>query len=279
MAARSATISRLRESARLRWLLATVISTALVAQAMSLLIAHEAKANRAHVQVVFSGEAAIVQVFVECRLAYAFVRERAEGEHVDLGWLKNESIVTVQTRGRKRRGHLALAYERNSVFASLAGAGGAAGEPALPTNRAGPASSWRVGGHQFLRGDLGCQQDLPHHLRLAGASAPNWTEASARSLGRVIAVAGAIPKVLAIFGLAWLLAAVFVGRTRGERLRRGTAAGVLLVAAEIAIEILGSIAANYFPLAFALCIVVGVGGLVLLLLWLLRADIHRWTAD
>lgn len=277
MAARSSTITRLRESASLRWLLATVISTALVAQAMSLLIAHEAKANRAHVQVVFSGEAAIVQVFVECRLAYAFVRERAEGEHVDLGWLKNESIVTVQTRGRKRSGHLVLAYERNSVSTSLAGAG--AGEPALPTNRAGPAGSWRVGGHQLLRGDLGCQQDLPHHLRLAGVSAPNWTEASARSLGRVIAVAGAIPKVLAIFGLAWLLAAVFVGRTRGERLRRGTAAGVLLVAAEIAIEIFGSIAANYFPLAFALCIVVGVGGLVLLLLWLLRADIHRWTAD
>jgi predicted MFS family arabinose efflux permease len=95
----------------------------------------------------------------------------------------------------------------------------------------------------------------------------------------VIAVAGAIPKVLAIFGLAWLLAAVFVGRTRGERLRRGTAAGVLLVAAEIAIEILGSVAANYFPLAFALCIFVGAAGLVLLLLWLLRADIHRWTAD
>jgi hypothetical protein len=276
MAARSATISRLRESAPLRWLLATVISTALVAQAMSLLIAHEAKANRAHVQVVFSGEAAIVQVFVECRLAYAFVRERAEGEHVDLGWLKNESIVTVQTRGRKRRGHLALAYEQNSVSASLAGGG--AGEPALPTNRAGPASSWRVGGHQFLR-DLGCQQDLPHHFRFASASAPNWTEGSAGSLSRVIVVAGAIPKVLAIFGLAWLLAAAFVGRTRGERLRRGTAAGVLLVAAEIAIEILGSIAANYFPLAFALCIVVGVAGLVLLLLWLLRADIHRWTAD
>jgi hypothetical protein len=275
VAARSATISRLRESAPLRWLLATVISTALVAQAMSLLIAHEAKANRAHVQVVFSGEAAIVQVFVECRLAYAFVRERAEGEHVDLGWLKNQSIVTVQTRGRKRPGHLVLVYERNSVSASLAG--GAAREPPLPADRAGPASSWRVGGHQFLR-DLGCQQDLPHHLRFASASAPNWTEASARSLGRVIAVAGAIPKVLAIFGLAWLFAAVFVGRTRGERLRRGTAAGLLLVAAEIAIEILGSIAANDFPLAFALCILVGAGGLVLLLLWLLRADIHRWTA-
>jgi hypothetical protein len=277
MSARSATITRMRESAPLRWLLSTVILTALVAQAMSLLIAHEAKANRAHVQVVFSGEAAIVQVFVECRLAYAFVGERAEGEHVDLGWLKNESIVTVQTRGRKRRGHLALAYKRNSVSVPLVV--GAAGEPALPADRAGPASSWRVGGHQFLRGDLGCQQDLPHHFRLASASAPNWTEGSARSLGRVIAVAGAIPKVLAIFGLAWLLAAVFVGRTRGERLRRGTAAGVLLVAAEIAIEILGSIAANYFPLAFALCIVVGAGGLVLLLLWLLKADIHRWTAD
>lgn len=276
MAARSATISRLRESAPLRWLLATVIFTALVAQAVSLLIAHEAKANRAHVQVVFSGEAAIVQVFVECRLAYAFARERAEGEHVDLGWLKNESIVTVQTRGRKRRGHLVLAYERNSVSASLAG--GAAGEPPLPADRAGPASSWRVGGHQFLR-DLGCQQDLPHHLPFASASAPNWTEASARSLGRVIAVAGAIPKVLAIFGLGWLLAAVFVGRTRGERLRHRTAAGLLLLAAEIAIEILGSIAANDFPLAFALCIVVGAGGPVLLLLWLLRADIHRWTAD
>jgi hypothetical protein len=276
VAARSATITNLRESAPLRWLLATLIFTALVAQAMSLLIAHEAKANRAHVQVVFSGEAAIVQVFVECRLAYAFVRERAEDEHVDLGWLKNESIVTVQTRGRKRPGHLTLAYERNSVSVSLAG--GAGGERALPADRAGPASSWRVGGHQFLR-DLGCQQDLPRHFHLASASAPNWTEASAKSLGGVIAVAGAIPKVLAIFGLAWLLAAVFVGRTRGERLRRGTAAGALLVAAEIAIEIVGSIAANDFPLAFALCIVVGAGGLVLLLLWLLRADIHRWTAD
>jgi hypothetical protein len=56
-------------------------------------------------------------------------------------------------------------------------------------------------------------------------------------------------------------------------------AGALLVAAELAIEILGSIAANDFPLAFALCIVVGAAALVLLPLWLLRDDIHRWTGN
>jgi hypothetical protein len=62
-------------------------------------------------------------------------------------------------------------------------------------------------------------------------------------------------------------------------LRRRTVAGALLVAAELAIEILGSIAANDFPLAFALCIVVGAAALVLLPLWLLRDDIHRWTGN
>jgi hypothetical protein len=273
---RSATISRLRQSAPLRWLLAALIFAALVAQAVSLPIAHEAKANRQHIQVVFSGERAIVQVFVECRLAYAFAGERADDEHVDLGWLKNESIVTVQTRGRKRRGRLTLAYEHDSVPVSLVG-DDAAAERALPANRAGLASSWQVGGHEPLR-RLGCQRDLPH-FGFASASAANWSEGSAKSLGRVIAAADAIPKVLATFGLAWLLAAVFVGRSRGERVRGRTAAGALLVAAEIAIEVLGLIAANDFPLAFGLCIFVGMGALVGLLGWLLRADIHRWTAD
>jgi hypothetical protein len=276
VAAGSATIARLRQSAPLRWLLAALILAALAAQAVSLPVAHEAKANRRHIQVVFSGERAIVQVFVECRLAYAFAGERAD-EHVDLGWLKNESIVTIQTRGRKQPGRLALAYQHGSVRVSVVGGDPAVAERALPADRAGLARSWRVGGHESFR-DLGCQQDLPH-FGFASASAPNWREASARSLSLVIAFAGAIPKVLAIFGLAWLLAAVFVGRARGERLRRRTAAGVLLVAAELVIELLGSIAANDFPLAFALCIVVGAGALVVLLLWLLRADIHRWTAD
>ncbi|HLB21772.1 MAG TPA: hypothetical protein VK605_06655 [Solirubrobacteraceae bacterium] len=276
MPTRHATIARLRQSAPLRWLLATLIFAALVAQAVSLPIAHEAKANRRHIQVVFSGERAIVQVFVECRLAYAFAGERADDEHVDLGWLKNESIVTIQTRGRKRRGDLTLAYEHDSIPVSLVG-DAAAAERALPADRAGPASSWQVGGHEPIR-KLGCQRDLLH-FGFASASAANWSETSAKSLGRVIAVADAIPKILGIFGLAWLFAAVFVGRARGVRLRRRTAAGVLLVAAELAIEVLGSIAANDFPLAFALCIVVGAGALVVLLLWLLRADIHRWTAD
>jgi hypothetical protein len=274
--ARSTTIDRLRRSAPLRWLLAALILLALVAQAVSLPIAHEAKANRRHIQVVFSGERAIVQVFVECRLAYASAEERVD-EHVDLGWLKNESIVTIQTRGRKRPGRLALAYQTDSFRVPVVGDAAVAPERALPADRAGLAESWRVGGHESFRG-LGCQRDVPH-FAFASASAPNWREASASSLKLVIAFASAIPKVLAIFGLAWLLAAVFVARARGERLRRRTAAGVLLVAAELAIEVLGSIAANDFPLAFALCIVVGAGALVVLLLWLLRADIHRWTAN
>jgi hypothetical protein len=260
-----------------RSLFAAAIAAALVAQAALLPIAHEARANRAHVEVALAAENAIVQVFVECRLAYAFDAEGPSEEHVDLGWLKNEALLTFQTRGRTTPGYLALSYRDGSRVVPVVSGGVEADEAALPADRLAPAKSWTVSGRQRFRTKT-CQWDREHFVS-ASAHAPDWREGAAMSLGVVIAAADTVPVALAIAGLGWLLAAAYLGRFQREQVDRRTAVRTLFALSQATLLLLVKLAPNDFPLAFALCTAIGAAWLVAVAFWLLREKIHRWTAN
>lgn len=258
-------------------LLAAVIAAALVAQATLLPIAHEARANRAHVEVSVTAEHAIVQVFVECRLADAFVAEGLSEGRVDLGWLKDEALLTFQTRGRTAPGYLALSYRDGSRVVPVVSGDVEADEAALPADRLAPARSWTVSGRQSFRAKT-CQWDR-EHFESASAHAPDWREGAAMSLGIVIAAADTVPAGLAIAGLAWLLVAAYLGRFRRERIDRRPIARILFALSQVALLGLVKLAPNDFPLAFALCTAIGAAWLIAVAFWLLRERIHGWTAD
>jgi hypothetical protein len=266
-----------RGNAPSRLLLVAAIAAALVAQAALLPIAHEARANRARVEVDLAAENAIVQVFVECRLAYAFVAEGLNEGHVDLGWLKNEALLTFQTRGRTAPGYLALSYRDGSRVVPVVSGSAEADEAALPANRLAPAKSWTVSGRQRFRAKT-CQLDRGH-FDSATAHAPDWREGAAMSLGVVIAAADTVPVALAITGFAWLLAAAYLGQFRRRKIARGTAARTLFALSQAVLLLLVKLAPNDFPLAFALCTAIGAAWLLAVAFWLLRDKIHSWTAD
>jgi hypothetical protein len=265
-----------RGNAPSRLLLAAAIAAAFVAQLALLPIATEARANRAHVEVEFAAENAIVQVFVECRVAYVFDAEGPREEHVDLGWLKNEALLTFQTRGRTAPGYLALSYRDGSRVVPVVSGDAEADEAALPADRLAPAESWTVSGRQRFRAKT-CQRDR-EHFDSASAYAPDWREGAAMSLGVVIAAANTVPLALAIFGLVWLVAAACLGQFRREQTDRRTAASTLIVLPQAALLLLAKLAPNDFPLAVALCTVIGAALLLAVVFWLLRPQIHRWTA-
>jgi hypothetical protein len=261
-----------------RWsrrLLAALIVGALVAELALLLLAHEAHVGRAHIEVAFSSENTIVQVFVECRLAYTFRGERSIGRSVDLGWLKKEDILTFQVRSRKHVGYFALAYRRGSSWISLARRGSPEHLAAVPESRIVLVDSWSVGGEHLA--ELGCQRDSSH-LAFASPRARDWQEAAARRFELVTYLASIIAPSWAALGAAGLVAFAVAGRVSRGRWTRRTATQALLALAEIALALLASLAAASFGAVFALCAVAGVGSLLGGVLWLLRDDVHRWTA-
>jgi hypothetical protein len=251
-----------------------LIVGALVGELALLVLAHEAHTSRARIEVAFSSENAIVQVFVECRLAYAFRGERAIGRTVDLGWLKKEDILTFQVRSRKHVGYFSLAYRRGSSWISLARRGSPGHLAAAPESRVVLVDSWSVGGEHVA--ELGCQRDSSH-LAFASLRARNWQEAAARRFELVTSLASVIVPSWAALGAAGLVAFAVAGRVSRRRWTRRTAMQALLAVAEIALALLASLAAASFGAVFALCAVDGVGSLLASVLWLLRDDVHRWT--
>jgi hypothetical protein len=265
---------RLRTDKPLRWLLAAVILVALVVELALLFLAHEVHASRTHVRVTFSAENAIVQVLVECRLAFSFRGERASNQTIDLGWLEKQDVVTVQVRSRKHLGYYALSYSRGSTAIPIARRGSPGHPVEIPESRAVYADSWGVIGQHL--GAIGCQKDV-RHLAFADPHARNWSDGAARRLESVTTAAGLLPRILAILvliglGALWLVGQVWRGRSNAR-----TGVRVLLAVAELAVLLLVSIAAQALNLVFGLCVVIAVASLMTALLWLLKEDIHRLT--
>jgi hypothetical protein len=265
---------RLRSSRLLRWSLATLILVALVLQLSLLFLAHEAHAGRARVRVTFSAENAIVQVLVECRLAYSFRGERASNRTIDLGWLKTHDILTFQARSRKHLGYFELSYSRGTRATRIVRRGSPGHPGEIPESRAVYADSWGVGGEHL--GAIGCQKDV-RHLAFADPHARNWSDGAARRLESVTTVAALLPRILAILALVGLGALWLVGQVWRGRSNARTGVRVLLALAELAVLLFVSIAAQALDLVFALSVAIAVGSLVTALLWLLKEDIHRIT--
>jgi hypothetical protein len=261
-----------------RWprrLFAALILGALFAELALLLLAHEAHVSRAHIEVEFSSENTIVQVFVECRVAYAFHGERAAGRSVDLGWLRKEDTLTFQVRSRKHIGFFALAYRRGSNSISLARRGSLGHLVAMPESRVVLDDSWTVGGEHLAA--LGCQRDSSA-LAFASPRARNWHEPAAERFELVTLLASVIAPSWAALGAAGLVAFAVAGRVSRGRWTQRTAAQAVFALAEIALALLASLAATSFSAVFSLCVVGGVGSLIAGAFWLLRDDLHRWTA-
>jgi hypothetical protein len=258
-----------------RQLSAALIVGALVAEVALLLLAHQSHVSRAHIEVEFSSENTIVQVFVECRLAYAFRGERAAGRSVDLGWLKKEDTLTFQVRSRKHVGYFALSYRRGSSSISLGRRGSLGHLAALPESRVLLGDSWSVGGEHLA--ELGCQQDSSH-LAFASPRARDWQEGAAKRFELVTALASVIVPAWAVLGAAGLVAFVVAGRVSRGRWTQRTAMQALFALAEIALALLASLAAVGVRAVFAPCVVAGVGSLLAGALWLLRKDLPRSTA-
>jgi hypothetical protein len=266
---------RLRANSPLRRLLAALIFAALVIELALLFFAHEVHAGRTHVRVTFSAENTIVQVFVQCRLAYSYREERARDQTVDLGWLENQDILSFQVRSRKHLGYFKLAYSRGSRTIPIARRGSLGHPVEIPESRAVNADSWGVGGQHV--GASGCQKDVSH-LAFADPHAGNWSNGAPRRLEAVTTLAGVFPRVLALLAVIGLLVLWFVGQVWRGRSNARTGIRVLLAFSELAVLLFISIAAQAFDVVFGLCVAIAIGSLVAALLWLLKEDIHRLSA-
>lgn len=258
-----------------RRLLAGVALLALLVECALLLLAHEAHASRTHIRVKLSAQNAIVQVFVECRLAYVFRGERVSHETVDLGWLKKEDTLTFQVRSRKHVASYALAYERGSEAIALTERGSLGQLVQIPESRAVFQDSWSVGGRRL--GQFGCQEDAAH-LAFASPTASNWHEPSAKRYELVTSLADVVPWVLASLGGLGLIFVALAGRIDGVRSKQRTAIQVLLALGELAVAVLASIATVDSRLVFVLCVAAGACSLLAVVLWLLKSDVHHSTA-
>jgi hypothetical protein len=267
--------NRLRSNKRLRCLLAALILAALVVQLALLFLAHEVRASRTHVRVAFSAENVIVQVLVECRLAYSFRGERASNQTIDLGWLEKHDDVTFQVRSRKHLGYYALSYSRGSSTVPIVRRGSPGHPVEIPESRVVYADSWGVDGRHVAV--IGCQKDVPH-LAFADPHARNWSDGAAERSEWVTTVAGLLPWILAILALVGLAGLWLFGQVWRGRANARTGVKLMLAAAELAVLVFVGIAAQALDLVFGLCVAIAVGSLVLALLWLLKEDIHRLTA-
>lgn len=268
-------LDALRSNPLRRRLLAGVALLVLIAEGALLLLAHEAHASRTHIRVKFSAQNAIIQVLVECRLAYAFRGERVSEKTVDLGWLKKEDTLTFQVRSRKHVASYALAYERGSEATELTARGSLGQLVQVPESRAVFVDSWSVGGRHL--GQIGCQEDAAH-LAFASPTASNWHEPSAKRYEFVTSLSDVVPWVLASIGGLGLIAVALTGRIDGVRSKQRTTMQVLLALAELAVAVLASVATVDSRLVFALCVAAGACSLLAAMFWLLKSDVHRSTA-
>jgi AraC-like DNA-binding protein len=266
---------RLRANKALRWLLATLILVVLAVELALLFLAHEVHASRTHVQVMFSAENTIVQVFVQCRLAYSYREEHTSDQTVDLGWLKKQDILTFQVRSRKHLGYYELAYSRGASTIPIARRGSPGHPVEIPESRAVDSDSWGAGGQHV--GASGCQKDV-RHLAFADPHAGNWSDGTARRLETVTALAGVLPRILAVLAVIGLGALWVVGKVWPGRSNARTGIRVMLALAELAVLLSVPIAAQAFDVIFGVCVVIAVGSLLAALFWLLKEDIHRLTA-
>lgn len=258
-----------------RRILALAIASALILDMSIFAVVGYAHITRTRVTIELRGEHEIVQVFVNCKLAYFRRTDGAFKHAVDLGWLAKEDVLTFQVRSQKRSGHLKLSFLHDGQRTLVFQRGSSAHLLLLGAGRVDVANSWTVGGRRI--GSQGCQADAPQRLAFATASAGPWKHSSA-PFGLAEALAGVIPWVLAIMGASVVVAGAIVDRTKVDRSTLGVLARSVVALAGISVAMVWAVATQSFSLAFGLCVAVGVVSLLATIAWLLGDDLRRLAA-
>lgn len=236
-----------------------------------------ANLTKDHVRVRIVVEHEIVQVFVNCQLVRgAYTGDPQGPAWLDLGWLDPGDILTLQVRGRKLPGYYELSLEHDSSFERVAAAGGYGRPLRLPSGRVIFARSYTAGGRAI--GELGCQSDAPAPLPFAASAAKSygrWGGGSGAALELATRLFPIVPWVLALIGAMGLIIATILGRVQRDDARRKTMLRTAFATVDIVLALVWALATADFNLAFLLCIVAGVGSLLLVLTWLLAEDLRK----
>jgi hypothetical protein len=247
------------------------IVVALVLDIGILVVDGYAQTTRTHVEVSVVAEHEIIQVFVDCKLAYVYASAAAP-RHYDLGWLGDGDILTFQVRGLKRPGYYRLSFQHGSQRVLVSSRGQPGHPVSVGAGQVAVAGSWMVDGRKL--GEQGCQADAPQHLTFATPNAGRWQK-SASLFGAAHSLARVIPWFLAVLGAIVVAGGALADRLREENARVGIVARSLFAAAGLAVGLLYTVATESVGVAFALCVGAGVGTLVIALFWLLRDDVRR----
>jgi len=254
----------------LRRLLALVILVALVLDIGIFVVDGYAHVTRVPVKVDLAAEHEIVQVFVNCKLAYYSVG--TVHRSYDLRWLRKGDILTFQIRGLKRGGYYHLSFSDGARVVPVSSRGGPEKPVSIGAGEVGFAGSWTVDGRKL--GEQGCQADASQQLAFAKPRAGQWQRGS-WVFAKVHSLAQMIPWLLAALGALAVATGALADRLHEQRARSGFPARVIFAAAGLAVAILSALATESFNAVFALCVAAGVGLLLMASVWLLKDDIRR----
>jgi len=259
-----------------RRLMALGIAAALVLDMSIFALVGYAHVTRTHVLVKVTSEHEIMQVFVNCRLAYYYRSELPVDRTIDLGFLEKEDVLTFQIRGQKHSGFLQLSYLHDDAPASIYRYGTAVHPLLLGAGRVAAAESWTVGGRRL--GIEGCQADAPHPLAFATPDAGPWKHNTSLPLAFATSIGKIIPWILAILGATVVAVGAIADRIAGKGSNLGVVARGLLALTGVAVAVVWAVAVQNFSVAFGLCVGTGAASLLAAVVWLLADDICRLVA-
>lgn len=256
---------------RLRLGLGLVIAAILALATLSLAFAGYGHIAGRSVRLKIAVEHEIVQVFVDCRLAHTAYLHDPETTLLDLGWLPEGRIVTIQIRGRKGPGFYEVSMEQGGAFQAIAYAGRFGAPVAMASGRLLVSDSFTGGGVQL--GKEGCQPDAPSELPIA-AAADRDPRAWRSDLPEAVISAserssGVVASVLALSGALALLVLAVNARLKGS----GAKWRALAALGDILLVVVLAFVVQDFAIAVVVCAIAGVCSLTVALWSLVGHDV------
>jgi hypothetical protein len=254
-----------------RRILALIVALMAVADVAIFAVAGYAHTSRTHARLSISSDE-IVQVFVNCRLAYVYEKRGAATETPDLGWIAKSATLTFQVRSFQALGYYELAFSHDGHAVQVDARGTPSHNVLLPPTRVLFKRSF-VAATGARLGDQGCQKDASPQLAFAESAGGNWDSGTQEPFVLANAFAPVVPWALAVFGAIFLVVAAVL-----DRARQGHGPIARIVAAVDMVSAASSLMAQDFALAAGLCIAAGIGSLLALFYWLLAEDLRRIVA-
>jgi hypothetical protein len=255
--------------------LALLVFAVAVADVAIFAVAGYARTSLTHVRLSISSDEEIVQVFVNCQLAYLDNGQSPAAETPDLGWIAKSDIVTFQVRSLQAPGYYQVAFSHDSHTVQVQARGMPSDHVLLAQDRVVYKSSF-VAATGAPLGGLGCQTDASPQLAFADSSAGGrWGGGPQAAFVVADTLARIVPWVLAVFGAIFL---VFVAVFDRVKQGHGPTVRIVVAAIDTIFFVVLSLWAQDFVVAAAFCIAAGIGALLAGLYWLLAEDLRRIAA-